>query len=229
MFRKILVPVDIAETEMARPAIDQACEFASQSGGEVRLLYVRSLMPVSFAEFIPPNFDEEQQIQAEAEMKAIAAGVALPRDRVSNWCGSARSIPRCWPRPRIGTPISSSSGRTGRAWQATCSAPTPRPSCAMRLARCWWCAVPPRRELSGTGAARGGRAFVPPALSRIIDLSAQAALRGCSSTEATFGRPAMEPALSRGMQSMFTHTTLPKMSSLRPRKLAGLKHGARCQ
>ncbi len=83
MFRKILVPVDIAETEMARPAIDQACEFASQSGGEVRLLYVRSLMPISFAEFIPPNFDEEQQTQAETEMKAIAAGVALPRDRVS--------------------------------------------------------------------------------------------------------------------------------------------------
>src|SRR5215471_12120099 len=45
MFISILVPVDIAETEVARPALDKAVELAKASGAALRLTHVRSPVP----------------------------------------------------------------------------------------------------------------------------------------------------------------------------------------
>jgi nucleotide-binding universal stress UspA family protein len=84
MFKTILVPVDIAEPEMARQAIETAVSLAHGSGGTVRLVYVRSLLPVTYMEFVPPTFDTEQQSDAEQKLAAIAAGVALPEGRISS-------------------------------------------------------------------------------------------------------------------------------------------------
>jgi nucleotide-binding universal stress UspA family protein len=84
MFKTILVPVDIAEPEMARQAIETAVSLAHGSGGTVRLIYVRSLLPVTYMEFVPPTFDAEQQGDAEKKLAEIAAGVALPEGRVSS-------------------------------------------------------------------------------------------------------------------------------------------------
>jgi nucleotide-binding universal stress UspA family protein len=83
MYKTILVPVDLAEVEMAQPAIDTALSLANSYGGTIRLIYVRSLLPVTYMEFVPPSFDEEQQRDAEEKLANIAAGVALPADRVS--------------------------------------------------------------------------------------------------------------------------------------------------
>jgi len=55
-FKSILVPVDIAEPETARPAIERAVDLAHASEGSIRLVYLRSILP---------------------------AGVALPKSRVS--------------------------------------------------------------------------------------------------------------------------------------------------
>ena len=83
MFKTILVPVDLGEVEAAKPAIDKAVELAGASGGTLRLIYVRAIVPVTYMEFMPPAFDEEQQGEAEDKLADVAAGVALPAERVS--------------------------------------------------------------------------------------------------------------------------------------------------
>jgi nucleotide-binding universal stress UspA family protein len=83
MFKTILVPVDLGEVEAAQPAIDKAVELADSSGGSLRLIYVRAIVPVTYMEFMPPAFDEEQQGAAEEKLAQVAAAVALPAERVS--------------------------------------------------------------------------------------------------------------------------------------------------
>lgn len=83
MFRKILVPVDLADLDIARKAVTRAAALARESGGTVRLIYVRSIMPVSFVEFVPPNFDEEQARLSVDELTEFAKEVPLPPERVS--------------------------------------------------------------------------------------------------------------------------------------------------
>ncbi|AWM86631.1 universal stress protein [Microvirga sp. 17 mud 1-3] len=83
MFKTILVPVDLAEIDAAKPAIERAQELALASEGTIRLIYVRSIVPVTYMEFVPPSFDEEQQSDAERKLAKLAAVVKLPADRVS--------------------------------------------------------------------------------------------------------------------------------------------------
>jgi universal stress protein F len=83
MFKKILVPVDLAEVELAQPALAKAVTLADMTGSEIRLVYVRSILPVTFMEYVPPSFDEEQQQEAETKLTEVAAKVSLPKERVS--------------------------------------------------------------------------------------------------------------------------------------------------
>jgi nucleotide-binding universal stress UspA family protein len=83
MFKTILVPVDLAEVETARPALDRAVSLAQASQGTIRLVYVRSLLPITYMEFAPPTFEAEQQEEAEAKLAEVAADVPLPAERVS--------------------------------------------------------------------------------------------------------------------------------------------------
>ena len=83
MYKTILVPVDLGERAMAQPALDRAVALATASGGTIRLITVRSIVPVTYMEFVPPSFDEGQQLEAEAALAEVAAGVPLPPERVS--------------------------------------------------------------------------------------------------------------------------------------------------
>lgn len=83
MYKSILVPVDLAEAELAGPAITAAEGFAAQSEGSIRLVYVRSLVPITYMEFVPADFDAGQQAESEAKLAEIAAKVNLPAERVS--------------------------------------------------------------------------------------------------------------------------------------------------
>lgn len=83
MYKSILVPVDLAEADLAQPAIDAAVMLADAAGGTVRLVYVRSLVPITYMEFVPADFDTEQQGDAEAKLAGIAATVPLPPEQVS--------------------------------------------------------------------------------------------------------------------------------------------------
>ena len=84
MFKTILVPVDIEDVETARPALDRAVALADAWGGTVRLIYVRSLVPMAYMEFVPPDFDAAQQEDVTKRLAALADGVSLPKERVSS-------------------------------------------------------------------------------------------------------------------------------------------------
>jgi nucleotide-binding universal stress UspA family protein len=83
MFRKILAPVDLIVPPLAQPALAQAVELAQASGGMVRLINVQSLMPATFMDYVPDNFDAELEQRAKAALEAIAAGLSLPSARCS--------------------------------------------------------------------------------------------------------------------------------------------------
>ncbi len=85
MFRTILVTVDLAEMNVAKPAIEQAAALAEQSGGALRLVNVQTLLPATFMDYVPSDFDDQMKENAEKSLREIAGHVPLPQERVS-WC-----------------------------------------------------------------------------------------------------------------------------------------------
>jgi len=72
MYKNILVPVDLADTGLAKPAINAACALARNAGGSVRLVNVLPMTPVMLAEYVPPDFDEQQRKSAEEALARMA-------------------------------------------------------------------------------------------------------------------------------------------------------------
>jgi nucleotide-binding universal stress UspA family protein len=83
MFKKILVPVDLAEPDIAKPAIDKAVELAHASQGSIRIVNVLPMTPVMLAEYVPPDFDAQQRKQAEDSLKTLVEESGLDASRVS--------------------------------------------------------------------------------------------------------------------------------------------------
>jgi nucleotide-binding universal stress UspA family protein len=83
MYRCILVPVDLADTELARPAIDTAVSMAQASDGSVRLVNVLPMTPVMLAEYVPPDFDVQQRKSSEEALGIIVRECGLVPERVS--------------------------------------------------------------------------------------------------------------------------------------------------
>ena len=75
MFKKILVPVDLAEVDIASPALAKATQMANLWGAELRIINIQSLMPATFMDYVPAGFDEEQRGQAEKTLAEIAQSV----------------------------------------------------------------------------------------------------------------------------------------------------------
>ena len=72
MFKRILVPVDLADTDLAKAAIETAVSLSRASGGSVRLLNVLPMTPVMLAEYVPADFDAQQRQTAEEALAIIA-------------------------------------------------------------------------------------------------------------------------------------------------------------
>jgi nucleotide-binding universal stress UspA family protein len=83
MYRRILVPVDIAEPALAKPAIAAALMMA-QSEGVLRLVNVLPLTPVMLAEYVPPDFEAQQRKSAEDSLAAVAKETGLDPARVTS-------------------------------------------------------------------------------------------------------------------------------------------------
>ena len=83
MFQKILVPVDLADPDFVKPALDTAVELARASGGAVRLINVIPMTPVMLAEYVPPDFDVQQRGSAEEALATIAKESTLDQAKVS--------------------------------------------------------------------------------------------------------------------------------------------------
>ncbi len=84
MYKRILVPVDLSDTELAKPAIDTALVMARASSGSVRLLNVLAMTPVMLAEYVPPDFDSQQRSSAEEALAIIARESGLAADKISS-------------------------------------------------------------------------------------------------------------------------------------------------
>ncbi|MEX0840810.1 MAG: universal stress protein [Xanthobacteraceae bacterium] len=83
MYQQILVPVDLADAGLAKPAIEVAAEMARASGGTMRLLNVLPITPVMLAEYVPPDFEAQQKKSAEDAMAAVTKECKLAPERVS--------------------------------------------------------------------------------------------------------------------------------------------------
>jgi len=84
MYSHILVPVDLADPELAKPALATALMMAEQSGGTIRLMNVLPLTPVMLAEYVPPDFEAQQRKSAEEALSIVTKEIGLDPARVSS-------------------------------------------------------------------------------------------------------------------------------------------------
>jgi nucleotide-binding universal stress UspA family protein len=84
MYKQILVPVDLTDPELAKPAIETAVTLAKSSGGSVRLVNVLPMTPVMLAEYVPPDFDVQQRKSSEEALAIVARECGLDPARVSS-------------------------------------------------------------------------------------------------------------------------------------------------
>src|SRR5229473_1742730 len=82
MFKRILVPVDLADTDLAKSAIETAVSLSQASGGSIRLLNVLPTTPVMLAEYVPPDFDAQQRQSAEEALTIIAKEAGLDASQI---------------------------------------------------------------------------------------------------------------------------------------------------
>jgi nucleotide-binding universal stress UspA family protein len=83
MYKSILVPVDLSDLEIAAPAIKAAVQLAEWTGAKLRLINVQQILPATYMDYVPPEFDAQQREWADTEMKAVQSKVGLPPERVS--------------------------------------------------------------------------------------------------------------------------------------------------
>ena len=83
MFKQILVPVDVDEVDIARPALDKAIEIAKVSGAALRLIHVRSRVPYAMNAYLPNGYYDSEEKASLTTLGEVAAKIDLPKDRVS--------------------------------------------------------------------------------------------------------------------------------------------------
>jgi nucleotide-binding universal stress UspA family protein len=83
MFQHILVPVDLADSDLAKSAIATAVSMARAFGGTVRLVHVLPTTPAMLAEYVPPDFDTQQRQSAIEALAIIARESGLDDDQIS--------------------------------------------------------------------------------------------------------------------------------------------------
>ena len=82
MYQHILIPVDLTDPELAKPAIATGVTLAG-TAGTIRLINVLPLTPVMLAEYVPPDFEVQQRKSSDEALAIIAKEVPLPPERIS--------------------------------------------------------------------------------------------------------------------------------------------------
>ena len=83
MFKSILVPIDLADTDLAKPAIATAATLSQTWNGTVRLLNVLPMTPVMLAEYVPADFDTQQRQTSEEALAIVARESGIDPSRIS--------------------------------------------------------------------------------------------------------------------------------------------------
>jgi universal stress protein G len=84
MYKSILVPIDLADIDLAKPAITAAATLAQTWGGRVRLLNVLPMTPVMLAEYVPADFDTQQRQSSEEALAIVASESGIDGTHVSS-------------------------------------------------------------------------------------------------------------------------------------------------
>jgi universal stress protein G len=84
MYKQILVPVDLTDPELAKPALATAMMMVAQSNGTIRLINIMPLTPVMLAEYVPPDFEAQQRKSAEEALAIVAKETGIDPSRVSS-------------------------------------------------------------------------------------------------------------------------------------------------
>jgi universal stress protein F len=84
MFSRILAAVDLADADPKPKGIDQAVELANAGAAILRLINIQPLLPATFMEYVPADFDAEQEKRATLALQDIAATVPLAKERLSS-------------------------------------------------------------------------------------------------------------------------------------------------
>ena len=84
MYKQILVPVDLTDPELAKPALATAMMMVAQSNGTIRLINIMPLTPVMLAEYVPPDFEAQQRKSAQEALAIIATETGIDPARVSS-------------------------------------------------------------------------------------------------------------------------------------------------
>ncbi|MGA2485928.1 MAG: universal stress protein [Roseiarcus sp.] len=84
MFRKILLPIDVAEPEIAKEAIEAATALAKAFDSQLRLIHVTSPVVVaSPMAVIPQAVYDELGVYEKSELQRLAAPLDLPKSAIS--------------------------------------------------------------------------------------------------------------------------------------------------
>src|SRR3954452_177638 len=83
MYRRVLLAVDLADEATTPKGLAEALELVKLSGGELRLVNVQPLLPATFMEYVPADFDAEQEERAREALSGLAAKIALEPARLS--------------------------------------------------------------------------------------------------------------------------------------------------
>jgi nucleotide-binding universal stress UspA family protein len=83
MYKNILVPIDLADPDLAKPAVATALMMTGQSEGTIRLVNVLPLTPVMLAEYVPPDFEMQQRKAAEDALAIVVKETGLASTRAS--------------------------------------------------------------------------------------------------------------------------------------------------
>src|ERR1700682_1598814 len=84
MFKSILVPIDLSDTDLAKPAIATAATLSQIWSGTVRLLNVLPMTPVMLAEYVPADFDAQQRQASEEALAIVARESGIDARRISS-------------------------------------------------------------------------------------------------------------------------------------------------
>ncbi|MHC2659573.1 nucleotide-binding universal stress UspA family protein [Bradyrhizobium diazoefficiens] len=94
MFKSILVPIDLADTDLAKPAIATAATLSQTWSGTVRLLNVLPMTPVMLAEYVPADFDEQQRQTSEEALAIVARESGIEASHILQRGPPGRHLPR---------------------------------------------------------------------------------------------------------------------------------------
>src|SRR6204780_3480938 len=83
MYKRIVLAVDLLEPAPSPKGLAQAVELAKTGDGELRLVNVQPVMPATFMEYVPVDFDVDRGRGPGGAPDSFLGSIALPAGRKS--------------------------------------------------------------------------------------------------------------------------------------------------